>query len=99
MTFDMKKLGPCQFDSLYPYVDYCMPSYEEANYVTGETDPEAMADAFLKLGVKHVLIKLEEKDVSLKTRKNVFIRILIRSHPWIRQAVGTTLWPVLLTAF
>ena len=72
MTFDMKKLGPRQFDSLYPYVDYCMPSYEEANYVTGETDPEAMADAFLKLGVKHVLIKLGGEGCFFKDKEKCF---------------------------
>ena len=100
MTFDTKKLGPHHFDSLYPYVDYCMPSFEEASYVTGEKkDPDAMADALLQRGAKHVLIKLEEKDVSLRTERKDFIRIPTRLPLWIRQAVGTTLWPALHTAF
>lgn len=66
MTYDSKKLGPHAFDNLYPYVDYCMPSYEEASYVTGETDPDAMADAFLRLGAKHVVIKLGGKGCFFK---------------------------------
>lgn len=72
MTYDSKKLGPHAFDDLYPYVDYCMPSYEEANYITGETEPDAIADAFLKMGAKHVLIKLGSKGCFFKDAQKRF---------------------------
>ena len=72
MTFDTKKLGPHHFDSLYPYVDYCMPSFEEASYVTGEKDPDAMADALLQRGAKHVLIKLGGEGCFIKDREKRF---------------------------
>ena len=71
MTFDTKKLGPHHFDSLYPYVDYCMPSFEEASYVTGEKDPDAMADALLQRGAKHVLIKLGGEGCFFKDREKI----------------------------
>ena len=61
MNFDMKKRGPRAFDYLYPDVDYLMPSFEEAEYVTGKKTPEEMAEFFLNLGAHHVIIKLGEK--------------------------------------
>ncbi len=61
MNFDLKGLGPRAHDGTYPFVDYLMPSYEEANLVTGETQPEKMADFLLNKGAAHVVIKLGDK--------------------------------------
>ena len=44
-------------DSL-PLIDYIFPNEDEAKYYTGEASPEAMADAFLRRGVKNVIVKL-----------------------------------------
>ncbi len=41
-----------------PYLDWFMPSVEEAARCTGETDPLKMADAFFAMGAKNVVIKL-----------------------------------------
>ena len=44
-------------DSL-PLIDYITPNEDEARFHTGEETPEKMADVFLRLGVKNVIIKL-----------------------------------------
>lgn len=41
-----------------PLLDYFIPSYVEAEYLTGETLPEEMAKVFLKKGCKNVIIKI-----------------------------------------
>ena len=43
---------------LLPYTDYFFPSYDEASYISGETEPERIAAVFLRAGTKHVGIKL-----------------------------------------
>lgn len=44
-------------DSL-PLIDCVFPNEDEARHFTGETEPEAMADAFLRRGVGAVVVKL-----------------------------------------
>lgn len=41
-----------------PLIDYFIPSYVEAEYLTGERDPAKMAQIFLSKGCKNVIIKL-----------------------------------------
>ena len=41
-----------------PLIDCIFPNEDEARYYSGETEPEAMADAFLRRGVKSVVVKL-----------------------------------------
>lgn len=50
-----------------PYLDYFMPSYEEAAELSGETQPELMADLFLSLGARTVVIKLGKDGCIIKT--------------------------------
>jgi len=45
------------FDNL-PMLDYFIPSFVEAEYLTEETSPAKMADFLLKKGCKNVIIKL-----------------------------------------
>jgi len=49
----MDILGPA-----LQYVDYFIPSIEEAIELSGETDPDKIADVFFDYGVKHVAIKM-----------------------------------------
>lgn len=49
------------------YVDYIFPNYEEARLVSRLDDPDEIADAFLKCGVRHVVMKLGKKGCLLKT--------------------------------
>ena len=44
-------------DSL-PLIDCIFPNEDEARHYTGETEPEAMADGFLRCGVGAVVVKL-----------------------------------------
>jgi sugar/nucleoside kinase (ribokinase family) len=57
----MKVLRPCM-----EYIDYFMPSYEEAVELSGKEKPEEMADVFLSMGVKNVIIKLGKKGCYIK---------------------------------
>lgn len=43
-----------------PYLDWFMPSYEEAKELSGHTEPAAIAEIFKAKGVKNVVIKLGE---------------------------------------
>lgn len=58
MTYDINNIGPDAMLCAYPYIDYMIPSMEEATYATGETDPDKIADFFLSHGVKNVVLKL-----------------------------------------
>lgn len=51
-----------------PYLDYFLPSYEEAVELSGKTDPEEMADVFLAMGPKVVVIKLGKDGCFIKSQ-------------------------------
>lgn len=54
-------------DCCMPYLDYFMPSIDEAvQLADGETDPEKIADVFMKKGAKNVVIKLGGKGSFLR---------------------------------
>ncbi|HBQ64947.1 MAG TPA: carbohydrate kinase [Clostridiales bacterium] len=57
----MEVLAPCM-----PYLDYFMPSYEEAVQLSGQTEPEAILDEFLRRGVKTAVVKLGKKGCMIK---------------------------------
>jgi len=54
--------------SSLPYLDYFLPSFEEAAELSGKTDPEEMADVFLAYGPKIVVIKLGKDGCFIKTQ-------------------------------
>lgn len=64
-NFRFLRLGDLR-DSL-PLMDYITPNEDEARYFTGQEEPEAMADALLRFGVKHVIVKLGAKGCLMKT--------------------------------
>jgi sugar/nucleoside kinase (ribokinase family) len=49
-----------------PYLDWFMPSYDEAREMSGKTDPEEEAHFFVSKGVKNVIIKLGDKGCFVK---------------------------------
>lgn len=49
-------------------LDYFFPNLEEAKALTGLNEPDAMADAFLDCGMKHVALKLGGKGCLLASR-------------------------------
>jgi len=85
ITYDLNHIGPDALRCVYPHVDYMMPSMEEAFYVTGETDPDRIADKFLEWGVKNVVLKLGSKGCFFKSRTERFF-----ADPYVIKAVDTT---------
>ncbi len=61
------KVNPC-----LPFLDYFMPSLNEAKMITGRDEPEAMADELLKRGVKNVVIKMGKNGALLKNAGDTF---------------------------
>ena len=54
-------------DMSLPYLDYFMPSIDEAvQLAEGETDPDKIADCFMKKGAENVIIKLGSKGSYLR---------------------------------
>ena len=60
----MKKLEPCM-----QYIDFFMPSVEEAEKLSGETEHKKIADIFFDMGVKHVVIKLGKNGCYMRETK------------------------------
>ncbi|MCI8465471.1 MAG: carbohydrate kinase family protein [Lachnospiraceae bacterium] len=85
MNFDSLGLGPHAIGSVYPYTDYLMPSYDEAVYVTGEKDPDQIADVFLAAGVKHVVLKMGAEGCFFKDGERRFF-----TDPYQVDPVDTT---------
>lgn len=72
MNFDLNGIGPRALEAVYPHIDYLMPSFNEAVYVTGRREPEEMADYFLEAGVRNVVIKLGERGCYFKNAREQF---------------------------
>ena len=53
-----------------PYLDWFMPSYEEACQLSHKTDVEEMAKFFMSQGVKNVIIKLDQQGCFVMTQKD-----------------------------
>lgn len=60
-------LDPC-----YPWLDYFLPSVEQASVIAGTEDPRAIADFFLNRGVKNVAVKLGDRGAYFKNRETAF---------------------------
>jgi len=72
MATDSLGIGPKAAESVYPYIDYLIPSIEEATYVTGHTQPERIADDLLAKGVGTVVIKLGKDGCYVQNRADAF---------------------------
>jgi sugar/nucleoside kinase (ribokinase family) len=59
----MQLIAPC-----LPYLDYFIPSLEEAEMISGKSNPEEIADSFLEAGVKTAVIKLGSKGCFIKNK-------------------------------
>ena len=60
----MSLIKPC-----LQYIDYFIPSIDEAAKIAGTEDVDAIADTFFDLGVKHVVIKLGSKGSYVRKTK------------------------------
>jgi sugar/nucleoside kinase (ribokinase family) len=57
------------------YLDWFMPSYEEAVMLSGEKDAERMSEAFLDKGVRNVVIKLGAEGCHVREREGASYRV------------------------
>ena len=79
VCWDAKGRWGALLNDAMPYIDFLMPSIDEAVNIAGETEPEKIADVFMQRGAKNVIIKMGSK--------GSFMRLA-------GEAVGTT-YPVL----
>ena len=63
---NFRDLKPEDLGECLPMIDYLTPNEDEARWFTGEDDPEAMADIFLRRGARNVIIKLGSKGCLMK---------------------------------
>ena len=66
VCWDAKDRWASVLDVAMPYIDIFMPSIDEAVKISGETEPEKIADVFFAKGVKKVVIKLGKKGAYLR---------------------------------
>jgi len=59
----MQQIKPC-----LPYIDYFLPSFEEAKMISGKCNPEEITEVFLDAGVKVAVIKLGSKGCFIKNK-------------------------------
>lgn len=85
LNTDIKSLGPRAFDDLYKDIDYLLPSFEEAEYVTGKSELPDMAEFFLEKGAKHVVIKCGSKGAYYQDAEDAF-----QTEAFSVEAVDTT---------
>lgn len=52
-----------------PYLDYFTPSFEEAQIITGQKDPEDIAKWCLDLGSKNIIIKMDKRGCFVANEK------------------------------
>ena len=69
---DTYGIGLSGIREMLEFTDYFFPSYEEASAISGETEPEKMADIFLGAGVVHAGIKLGARGIYVKDRERDF---------------------------
>lgn len=67
--YDSYGIGAENMLPVLQHLDYFLPSYDEAKYLTREDDPERMADKLLSYGVKNVVIKLGASGCLLKNAR------------------------------
>lgn len=72
VDYDVRGLGARAMDDLFPYLDYLLPSIDEARYITGERQERAAARILLDKGVGTVVIKLGDQGCYVKSRDQEF---------------------------
>ena len=65
---NFKKINLKDISESLPMIDYITPNEDEGRYFSGEDEPEKMADVFLNMGVRNVIIKLGSKGCFFKNK-------------------------------
>lgn len=68
VTNDSYGTGFDGMKGILPYTDYFMPSYTEGKYLSGENEPERIADFFLRQGAGTIVIKLGGEGCLIKSK-------------------------------
>lgn len=63
MVLDRPECSLEDIKTALPYLDYIVPSYDEAAHFSGQTDLDKISSVFLQYGVRCVVIKLGENGV------------------------------------
>ena len=66
VCWDANNMWGKLLDMSMPYIDYLMPSIDEAVLIAGKEDVEEIADVFVSKGAKNVIIKLGSKGSYLR---------------------------------
>ena len=68
VCWDAKGRWSALLDEAMPYIDYFMPSIDEAVEIAGlkDKDPDPIADIFMQKGAKNVVIKMGKKGAYLR---------------------------------
>lgn len=85
---DMMYSEGCRLETyrdLWPCIDYFFPNQEEARGLTGEDDPDRMAERILSFGVSNVIIKIGKRGCLARNRDT---RMIV--PPFLVEAVDTT---------
>ena len=89
-------------DMAMPYIDYLMPSIDEAILIAGKEEPDEIAQVFMDKGVKNVIIKLGSKGSYLRkegeTKGQVFPPFYVE-HPVDTTGAGDSFCSGFLAAF
>ena len=88
VCWDSKDRWASVLDVAMPFIDIFMPSIDEAVKISGETEPEKIADVFFSKGVKKVVIKLGKKGAYLREAKDAE-SVIVPTYSKIK-AVDTT---------
>lgn len=65
---NFKKINLKDISESLPMIDYITPNEDEGRYFSGKDEPEKMADVFLNMGVRNVIIKLGSKGCFFKNK-------------------------------
>lgn len=82
---DVEHLGPGAMDEVYPYVDYLVPSIDEARYITGAEDVKEAAGILMSRGAGTVVIKMGGEGCYVKSTEEAFY-----VDPFVVQPKDTT---------
>ncbi|GHU63228.1 kinase [Clostridia bacterium] len=78
--------------SSLPYIDWFLPSIEEAKQMIGSSDPEELANKFRSHGAKNVVIKMGSKGVYVRPQDGKAFYIGIYDVPVVNTAGAGDAW-------
>jgi sugar/nucleoside kinase (ribokinase family) len=78
----------CRIKEALPFTDLFMPSFEEAKALSGESDPEKIADFFFDCGCGSVIIKLGKQGALLCEKRDQRIYVPIVEGVTVKDTTG-----------